>query len=140
MFADRVKRWWRRRSEKAADTYYEGPEPPDRLRESATSFANMYPSATRKQFVEMAAELAAEAYRSGWVRGFEWAERDPDALGTINPKIPPEVIADQIDPDWRWRPAVVLEGPPHEPVPEVQDAARLIRDQVAAVNVRARRF
>lgn len=130
-------KWLKKRAAKFADTYEGGPEPPARLREQAIAFANMYPAATRKQFVEMAATLAEEAYRAGYLRGYEWAERDPKAFDL---PVPPEVIADQIDPDWRWRPMIDLEVAADEIIPEERSGAEEIRMQLAAFEPRGRRF
>jgi hypothetical protein len=87
-----------RLAEKLAGHFYEGPEPPERIAEMARVFASLHPRATRGEWLAMAEELAREAYRSGWVRGFEYAERDPE-----EPAVSPEVIADAHLPGWRDR-------------------------------------
>lgn len=129
-------KWLRRKVEKWAGTYYEGQKAPERLREQVIAFANMYPTATRGQFVEMAASLAEEAYAAGYLRGVEWAERDPEPF----PGASPETIADEIDPDWKWRPAIQLEVPPGEVVLDHHDLPDVVRAQVEAVQLAARRF
>lgn len=91
-----VGRFLRRVAEKYLGRFYEGPEAPDRLRVMITAFANDFPKATRSQWVEFAVVIAEEAYRTGWTRGFEHVERQFD----WKPGIPPEVLADQIDPRW----------------------------------------
>jgi hypothetical protein len=137
MLSDRVKKWLRGQAERWIEQHYEGPEPPARLGEQVLSFANMFPHATRGEWVTFAADFADQCYRSGYIRGVEWAERDPAAFDS---KVPPEMIADQMDPDWRWRPAVVLELPAGDVVPETYEQHEVIRDQVAALNARVRRF
>jgi hypothetical protein len=89
--------------------YYEGPEPPERLDRMVMVFANTNRYATRAEWQAFAAAHAREAYRAGYVRGEEWSERAPDRL----PDVPPETLANQIDPDWKWRPmgSDVLEFP-----------------------------
>lgn len=106
MLSDRAKKWLRQRFEKWAGSFYQGPRPPEeRLRQQAVDFANMFPAATREQWVNFAAGLAEEVWRSAYLHGIEWAEReDMDALPD------PETIMDQIDPEWRDNPAP-LEDP-----------------------------
>ena len=93
--------------ERLAGTFYEGPTPPARLGEMVVAFANENPNATRRQWIEVATEHARECYRSGFVRGTEWAERD---FKSRMPSVRPEEIMDFRDPDWRWRPGIVLGG------------------------------
>jgi hypothetical protein len=129
-------KWVRDRVEKWVGKFYEGPEPPARLGEIATEFGNIFPNATRREWLAMAKNLANEAYRSGYVRGIEWAERDPDA---VTPNVPPDVIADMVDPDWRWRPAVDLTRP-DEVVPEERTEARKTVDMLATIVLPSRRW
>ncbi len=123
-------RWLRNRAEAWIGQRYEGPAPPARLREQVISFANMYPHATRRMWENFASDFAEQCYRSGYIRGVEWAERDPDAF---DPSVTPEMIADEMDPDWRWRPAVVLENPDGL-VPEAYEGPQVAVDQVATIN------
>ncbi len=97
--------WLRRQWERWVGKWYEGPTPPQRLREMVVLFANMYPHATRQEWVEFAAGHAGEAYTSGYVRGWERSERDPEAMPwrVTNP----EMIADEMDPGWRDGPSVL---------------------------------
>lgn len=93
--------------ERLAGTFYEGPTPPARLGEMVVAFANENPNATRRQWIEVATEHARECYRSGFVRGAEWAERD---FKSRMPSVRPEELADALDHDWRWRPGITLVG------------------------------
>jgi hypothetical protein len=52
---------------------------------------------TVDQWEMFASELARSAYREGWTRGYEWAERDLDA----KPKHDPEVLAEQLAHAWK---------------------------------------
>lgn len=105
MLSDRAKKWLRNRFEKWAGSFYQGPRPPEeRLRQQAIDFANMYPHATREQWVSFASGLAEEVWRSAWLQGVEWTERTDADLN-------PEVVMDQIDPDWRHSQAFDLEDP-----------------------------
>lgn len=103
----RLGRWWRQRLERHLRRYYEGPEPPRRLVDHAFLFANECPKATRGDWIAFAIHLANEAYKSGWVRGYEASERG----GVEHParRTPtPEDIADEMDPGWRNGPNVLL--------------------------------
>lgn len=102
----------KRLAEGVAGTWYEGPEPPARLDALVVEFANQNPNATRQQWGDFARRLAAIAYRAGFQRGFEHVERE------VEPgfqRLPPDLVADREDPDWRWSPPC---GPdmsnPHE--------------------------
>jgi len=110
-------KWLTRLRDKWLGNFYEGPEPPQRLREIVVVFANLHSRATRAEWLEFAAAHAEEAYRCGYVRGFENAERDPDPID-----VPPERLADQMDPSWRWQPNVLLTDPlgivQGEPLPD----------------------
>ena len=101
----RVGRWLRRFLEKRLANYYEGPDAPERLAEMVVWFANANPHATRAEWVEFAALHAAECYRSGYVRGYEYSERDP-----VVREFQPEEVADALYPDWRWAPEIRLDG------------------------------
>lgn len=85
--------------ERLLGTWQEGPEPPGRLDEVVLLFANARPDATRREWAHFAAGHAAEAYRQGYVRGFERGERDPAAQPWR--VTPPEQVADQAFPGWR---------------------------------------
>jgi hypothetical protein len=100
-------RWLKRVIEKLFGRWNETYEAPERLREMVVLFANMHPHATRADWLEFAAGHAAEAYRSGYIRGWERSERDAEAMPWATTS--PEVIADEMDPDWRRGPSV-LEG------------------------------
>ena len=92
----RLLRRWR---DKYLGTFYEGEDAPDRLAVPPVLFAQMHPGATRADWVAFATEFAREAYRTGWVRGYEHAERDPQVV-----EVEPAVLADAIDPSWRDEP------------------------------------
>lgn len=84
--------------EKAFGKFYEGPQAPDRVENMVVAFMKMNPHATRKEWAAFAARHAAEAYASGYSRGFEWAERDLDRL----PKDSPEVKDHDARHSWAW--------------------------------------
>ena len=92
-----LTRFLKRLAEKFAGKYYEGPDAPERLREMVVSFANDHPKASVGEWTEFASFLAEEAYKSGYVRGFEYTERTFD----WRPDLPPEVLADMLDPGWK---------------------------------------
>ena len=62
--------------ERLLGRYYEGPEPPRRLGQATRSFAKLHPGATVGEWVRFAETMAAESYRSGYIRGLEHRERD----------------------------------------------------------------
>ena len=110
-----------------AGTYYEGVEPPARLGEMVIEFANTHPHATRAEWAAFAMGHSEECYRSGYVRGRESAERDYEV-----PSVSPEEVADELDPDWRWSPGIVLGGDPDATVMEVNDDDALAEAEVVA--------
>jgi hypothetical protein len=88
----------------ALGRWYEGPEPPRRLVEHVIEFTNDNPNANRGEWIRFARTLAAESYKLGWSRGYEYAER-----GDQFRDVDPETHADILDPGWRDRGAVRLE-------------------------------
>jgi len=115
-----LSRWLRRSVERALNRYDEGPDAPSRLMDMVVDFANDNPHATRAEWTAFAGAHAAECYRAGWTRGAEYVERVPELW---RPDVPPEAMADALDPDWRNSPSVLDD--PGAPVPEVLDERRL---------------
>jgi hypothetical protein len=103
-------RFLKRTAERLFGTFEEGPRPPERLRQMVVEFLNAHPKLTRRQVGEFGAQLAENCYRAGYARGWESTVRDPAAPWRT---LPPELVADLHDPDWRWRPALgdELENP-----------------------------
>jgi hypothetical protein len=99
--------------ERLTRRFYEGPEAPARLEDVVREFDHRYPRATRAEWAEFAIRMSRGCYRDGWVRGYEWAERDP---GQPDPS--PEELADQYEPGWRDRTAPSDEEPFGEPFEE----------------------
>lgn len=136
-----LKKYLRKLAERFLGTYEEGEQAPKRLREQVIAFAEMYPKATRDEWVAFAAGFADECYEAGFIRGVEWVERDPEALD-FPPGRSPEEIADAMDPTWRerpWSPNGELQGGA-EVVPEVRHPDDVLREQAEALKARARRF
>lgn len=121
----RFRAFVRRSWEKLVGQFYEGPEPPDRIADMVVFFANSNPHATRLDWVTFCTEHAREVYKSGYVRGMENAERDPD-----DPPVDPDVIADAIDPNWRWIDGGIILTNPEKVVPEFYDEDENAREQV----------
>ena len=65
--------------EKKLERFYEGPRPPNRYGVEARAFAKLHPNADPDAWAEVVEAIAADAYRDGYVRGFEWRERDLEA-------------------------------------------------------------
>jgi hypothetical protein len=109
-----VVRLLRNAAEKFARKFYEGPAPPERLLALVVEFANHNPKATRADWVGFGKRLAAQAYRDGYQRGWEWAERQEEPEYK---RLPPELVAAQEDPDWEWSPPLgpELELPDDQP-------------------------
>lgn len=121
-------RWLRSKAEKWIGTFYEGPEPPDRIDQLVAAFVEMYPNATRGEWIKFAIEHGREAYRSGYQRGAEYTERTDD----WHPQVPPEVVADAIDPDWRWRPMDRgIEYGDAQPVTDEPDERKAVASEIA---------
>jgi hypothetical protein len=94
-----------------------GPEAPEEVRDITVHFANMNPDATRREWVEFAAGQAAEAYRVGWLRGYEYQEADWKKPG-------------QTPDDWTvayWGPKWLSQAP------SVLDPEGRVRDATAAL-------
>lgn len=121
----RFARWWRDLLERWSERYFEGPEPPARLTEMAIAFAEMHPNATRREWVAFAAAHARNSYSSGYARGYEYVERDPDFFKDRSP----DEAAAQLDPhEFEWSPDIALTRP-DDAVPEFEepDASVLLR-------------
>lgn len=89
----------RRTTERALGRYYEGPEPPKRLRQVAEEFVATHPKATRSEWLEMAVSLAEAAYKEAYDRGLGWADRDLDRRDPVDD---PEALAEIEAHDWDW--------------------------------------
>lgn len=109
-----LKRAFRNLVERARKTFYEGPELPDRFLLLVAEFARRNPRATRREWTEMAVRLAGEAYRSAYVRGYEWAERDLDRRDPVED---PEAAAEREGHGWEWRDGS-YGPPPHDLEPD----------------------
>lgn len=84
-----------RLSDKLTSRLYEGPEPPKRLRERVKLFKLYNPDATAEQWERFSLTLATNCYREGFVRGYEWQERD-----WKGPAVEPERLQELQDQDW----------------------------------------
>jgi len=131
-----VVRWLRRVKEKLFGTFEEGPQLPKRLSEVVVAFANAYPKATRADWVRLSQEHGRICYQAGYQRGYEHVERTADFFAG---KVPPDVVANHLDPDWKWQPGIMLSGEVDVPVEGVRDAARDAEDHMAFINRIARR-
>lgn len=99
LLTTRFKRALRRWLEWLLGQFYEGPEPPPRIEQSVRAFAALNPHATVQQWMDFSVANAQEWYRSGHVRGLEWAERDLDRR---DPVTDPEHLLDKRRHDWSW--------------------------------------
>jgi hypothetical protein len=84
--------------EKLAGTDREGPKTPARFGQYVEDFVSLNPQARRPAWVKFAVALADQAYRAGYVSGFE--QREGEEAGWPG-RLPPELAADHLEPDWR---------------------------------------
>ena len=126
----RFTKWLRKRVEKWLDRYYEGPETPPRFSQYAIDFMHVYPQATKRQWLQFSLRLAEESYKSGFVRGFENAERDEN-----EPEIDPDVLADATMPGWRTRPmSTVVPDDMDDPVQDLRDEGHDLEVHLSEMN------
>lgn len=124
----------RRRLEKMFGVWAEGPEPPERLGQMVTYFANGRPRATRAEWQRFATEHANNAYRAGYLRGYEYTERDPDERDALS-RANPDEVADALFPGWRWTSEpIVLEEPDEEPLNRDRTEAEEVEELVRLAN------
>jgi hypothetical protein len=105
-------------ADKVAGTWNEGAAPPERFQKYAEEFGAMNPRATRKKWADFAARLAGEAYRAGFRRGFEHSERE---LEPGFQRLPPELVADHEDPEWRHPSRRIVDPELSNPLDMVDD-------------------
>jgi len=129
--------------ERLLGTYYEGPEPPARAGGLVLEFCRVYPKATRQQWIDFAAQHARLMYREGYVRGYEWTERD---LVRRDPGVEPEEAMRTLDPSGAWleRPFgpdeyLTVDDPPRDDDEEVDVAAEVAAEQERQREYAARR-
>jgi hypothetical protein len=105
ILSDKLRRWVLEKAEVFAGVYDEGERPPERLGQQVIVFANLYPHATRQAWATFAISLVNDAYKTGYIRGVEWVERDP-----VERTMPwtPEEFADRLGAEWRENPAPEL--------------------------------
>lgn len=131
----------RKLAEKVAGSFKEGPEPPGRLRRVAEEFAAAHPKATRKQWLDFAAAHAAAAYQSGYLRGYEWAEREPGPTSDDVERAAALLADESHDQEWvatqaPTEAALLLDAPVEEgalyhrpPEADYSDLERRMRDE-----------
>ncbi len=112
------------------------------------AFADEHPKATRGEWLEFAQKHAAEAYRSGYMRGVEWTERD---LERGIEALDPDQAAEEMAHGFEWEPPttsldlmleeIVLEqvGPPPAHFTDADEAAAHFAAEEARQHV-PRRF
>lgn len=85
----------------AAGVFYEGPEAPPRLATAVDAFQFTHPVASRDQWAAFALEMAEEAYRAGYQRGYEQRVQDVSELaaaGVVVPMTSHGVVPEQATP------------------------------------------
>lgn len=91
----RFGRMLRNLLERFLGRYYEGPQPPRRLVEEVQLFRIYHPGAGPEEWAQFALAFAANAYRDGFVRGYDWQER-----GWEGPVADPEQLLELESHDW----------------------------------------
>lgn len=94
-----AKRMLRNMAQRVAKVFYEGPEPPKRLAVAVDEFARANQHATQRDWSTFALHFAQECYRTGYVRGLEWSERD---IERRDPAVDPEVFVEQVQNDMSF--------------------------------------
>lgn len=119
-------RFLRKVAQKVRGTFYEGPEPPARLAHLVKAFAGSRRRATRGQWIAFAKNLAEEAYRSGWTRGYEWAEREEQDPAD------PDFIAEHEAHGWEWADEGEIPEPEglDEAVPDAFDPNAILLEEM----------
>lgn len=87
-------------AEKEAGAYYDGPSPPLRYAEAVVQFAVTHVDATVGEWAAFASRLARRCYTEGYVRGYEWRERQIDQLDAAARA--QAIEEDTRRHDWSW--------------------------------------
>jgi hypothetical protein len=103
----KIRKWLRRQYDKLRGRFYEGPDPPPRLGQAAAAFASSGKHTT-EEWIDFAAHLAGESYRSGYLRGVEWRERAPGQVGA-SAAADQEALARERH-GWSWVDHTPIEG------------------------------
>jgi len=82
------------------EDYFEGPEPPMRYAEQVKAFAAMNRGCTVDEWAAFCVRMAHRAYREAYQRGYEWRERDPNAIG----------MTPDLRDEWQWTSPVELDA------------------------------
>lgn len=102
---NRITRFLLEKAEKLLGRWYEGPEPPARLREAVLAFRTAHPEASPDEWARAAIRIAEDAYRAAYVRGIETLVRDPgrweapDYGNDIGEELPERTYFGDGDPD-----------------------------------------
>lgn len=128
-----LQRFLRNLVERVRKRYYEGPEPPPRLAQEVRVFAALHPQATAEEWKDFAALHASIAYRDGFTRGLEWAERL-----WPGPAEDPEVVAERLAHDFSLSESYLqqLEQQPSPVVGMTADDAIRLQHQLAHAGAR----
>jgi hypothetical protein len=94
-----AKRMLRNMAQRIAKVFYEGPEPPKRIAVAVAEFVRASPHATQQEWSAFALHFAQECYRTGYVRGLEWSERD---IERRDPAVDPEAFVEAAQNDMSF--------------------------------------
>ncbi len=118
--------------------FYDGPEPPERLTQMVQLFMIAHPFATRQQWAQFASKHSGETYKSGYVRGFEWAERDLDRKPTDHLEVMQHLEAH----GWSWENAHLLDtrGNANDSVVLDEEDPQMLQHEIEAYNDSLRKY
>ncbi len=132
----RLRLFFLRVLEKAVGEAYTGPTPPRRLAERVRLFALFHPQATSKEWIAFADTFAANVYREGFVRGYEWMER-----GWTGPAMDPDQLAEFQAHDWSlaehhpaWHQMLSVGYDPRSPLAGMSSSQRQALSQLFNTN------
>lgn len=112
----KIREWLRKLYDKLRGRFYEGPDPPERLRQAVNAYASMGEH-TMGDWIEFASRLAEESYRSGYLRGVEWHDRAAEH-GDPTDKLE-QLALQERGHGWSWI----------DQVPAEADMARLVESE-----------
>jgi len=106
--------------------FYEGPAAPERYADTVKLFRMLNPTATADAWEDFATKLAEGAYQDGYVRGYEWTERDLDSKPKHDPDVLAEMYRFNYGPSDDPAAKILLErGDPNDPMNGIPPELRL---------------
>jgi len=92
-----LKQFIRNVMQRLGGTFYEGPDAPQRIADAVRHFASHKVYVSHDEWLYFATLHAQECYKTGYIRGLEWAERDLDRR---DPTTDPDVLLANAEHNW----------------------------------------